>query len=114
MIYFEFESPNYRRRKSDAIAQWDDASTPDGETPSSNFTDALDWVLGSNLVTKLLVIFGSNKIKRSDEYCVSKAVSSSTAQSCPRSIQINDENKARFTKNLNTQWLMKANAILTI
>lgn len=101
MIYFEFESPNYRRRKSDAIAQWDDASTPDGETPSSNFTDALDWVLGSNLVTKLLVIFGSNKIKRSDLQQASETVPSPMPQSWPWGTQIIDlKNGAKETRPL--------------
>lgn len=44
------------------VAQWGNASTPDGTVPAI----ALSWALGPSLVTRLSVTFGPNKIKRSD------------------------------------------------
>ena len=48
------------------MTQQDNASTLDWKVPSSNPTDALSQALGPNLITRLPVSFGANKIKQSD------------------------------------------------
>ena len=76
------------------MTQCDNASTLDWEVPSSNPTDALSQALGSNLILRLPVTFGSHKIKQSDHLppgergCPPVTV----AQSCPWITEIAEKN----------------------
>ena len=78
----------------DRMTWWDNTPTLDWKIPSSNPTDELSQALGPNLITRLPVTFGSNKITQSDYLppgewgCLPVTV----AQSCPWITEIAEKN----------------------
>lgn len=79
----------------------------------SNYpTEALSWAFGANLVTRLMLILGPNKIKCNNQYRVNEAVSLFVAQSWSWDNQTPVKNiylsvETSFIKHFNYSYFFK-------